>query len=62
MKYDFYDDEKAADITLRFGQNTTLSFSSEYRDDQLYLSINGTFFSGRSATLKHWEELAQTSS
>lgn len=43
MKYDFYDDEEATDVPLHFGQNTMLSFSSEYRDNQLYLSINETF-------------------
>ena len=61
MKYDFYDYDESANITLYFGQNTSLSFSSEYYDNQLYLSIDGNFFSGRSATLKHWEELEQTS-
>ena len=57
MQYDFDEDEEFAYITLYFGENTDICFSSEYFDDNLYLAINGTFFAGRSETFQHWETL-----
>lgn len=61
MKYDFYEEDESATITLNFEGNTSLSFSSEYHDDQLYLSLNNEFFSGRNNVLAHWKNMESNS-
>ena len=54
--YYIVDGEDCAGIEWRFADDSCITFSSEYRDDNVYLSISGEYYSGRDAVMKYLKD------